>query len=66
VTPYKWLLARGTPTVLKRTERASPTDLNWLPQELRGAVEAIFAAGQRIPQEALGARVLVTSSIVDL
>jgi hypothetical protein len=31
--------------ILKRTERALPEDLNWLPQELRGVVEALFAAG---------------------
>jgi antirestriction protein ArdC len=46
----------------EEAERAIP----WLPQELRGAVEALFAAGQRIPQEALGTRVLMTRSVGDL
>jgi hypothetical protein len=60
---YGWLLAHGARTALKQTERASPADLAWLPQELRGAVDALFAARQRIPQESLGARVLATSSM---
>jgi hypothetical protein len=64
-TLYRWLLTHGTRTTLKRTERALPEDLNWLPQELRGAVEALFAAGQRIPQEALGTRVLLTRAVED-
>lgn len=65
-TLYRWLLAYGIRTILKRTERGSPTDLSWLPQELRGAVKDLFAAGQRIPQEALGTRVLTTIAVGDL
>ena len=63
VTLYKWLLAHGARTDLKQKERASPADLAWLPEELREPVDALFAARQRIPQEALGARVLATSAV---
>ena len=62
-TLYGWLVAHGARTDLKRKERASPADLAWLPEELREPVETLFAARRRIPQEALGARVLATSSV---
>jgi hypothetical protein len=59
---YAWLLTYGIRTALKRGERALPNDLAWLPETLCGEVEALFAAGQRIPQESLGTRVLATTS----
>jgi hypothetical protein len=63
---YAWLLAHGMRTALKSSERALPRDLAWLPDDLRSGAEALFAAGQRIPQEALGTRVLAMSPINDL
>jgi hypothetical protein len=33
----------------------------WLPEQLRPEIEALFAARQRIPQEALGLRVLTAN-----
>lgn len=60
---YAWLLAHGTRTALYRSERALPGDLAWLPEDLRGLVETLFAAGQRLPQEALGTRILATENV---
>src|SRR5262249_12108836 len=60
---YKWLLVHGVRTDLKRAERASLADLAWLPEDLRGPVETLFADRQRIPQEALGARVLAKGAV---
>jgi hypothetical protein len=62
-TLYAWLLLHGTRTPLKSGERASPNDLAWLPEDLRGPTEALFAARQRLPQEALGTRILTTAEI---
>jgi hypothetical protein len=56
---YGWLLAHGTRTAHKSSERALPRDLAWLPNHLRSKVEVLFAAGQRIPQEALGLGILM-------
>ncbi len=55
---YAWLLNRGARTALRPNERATLADLAWLPEDLRGAVESLFADGHRIPQESLGTRVL--------
>jgi hypothetical protein len=63
VSLYVWLLDHGTRTTLQRTERATPADLAWLPEELRGAVEALFAKGHRIPQESLGTLALTAGEI---
>jgi len=60
---YKWLLAHGPRTALKGTERASASDLAWLSGDLRGQVEALFAAGSRIPQEGLGTTALAMNMI---
>ncbi|HEX5281032.1 MAG TPA: hypothetical protein VFW28_13215 [Micropepsaceae bacterium] len=57
---YAWLLKHGIRTALKRGEHATPSDLGWLPENLRGEVQALFAAGQRLPQESLGTRTLTT------
>jgi hypothetical protein len=59
---YTWLLAHGPRTPLMRQQRSLPDDIAWLPQQLRPEVEALFAARQRIPQEALGLRVLTTNA----
>ncbi len=61
---YAWLLANGIRTRLRQVAPASPSDLAWLPKELRIAVHDLFAARQRIPQEALGTRVLA-ANVVD-
>lgn len=55
---YRWLLAHGRRTSLLSREELALEDLAWLPIELRQAVQQIFAATQRIPQEALGTCVL--------
>jgi hypothetical protein len=62
---YDWLLSAGMRTALPNGEQALPSDLAWLPDTLRDAVSALFAAGQRIPQESLGTRVLVRGSVGD-
>ncbi len=56
---YAWLLDQGRRTPADKNERATAEDIAWLPRDLRGAVEELFAAGQRIPQEALGTRSLL-------
>jgi hypothetical protein len=58
---YTWLLAHGLRTPLTRHHRSFPDDIAWLPRELRPEIEALFAARQRIPQEALGLRVLTAN-----
>jgi hypothetical protein len=63
VSLYVWLLDHGTRRTLQRAERANPADLAWLPEELRGAVEALFAKGHRIPQESLGTLALTAGEI---
>lgn len=63
VALYAWLLAHGTRTPLRAGERSAPSDLAWLPEALRGATEALFAARQRLPQESLGTRILTTGEI---
>ena len=55
---YAWLLDHGTRTTLRASERALERDLAWLPDYFRSRIESLFAAKQRIPQEALGLRVL--------
>ncbi|QQO35341.1 hypothetical protein JJC00_06560 [Bradyrhizobium diazoefficiens] len=60
---YTWLLLHGTRTPLRSGERASQRDLAWLPEDLRDPVEALFAAGQRLPQESLGTRILSQGEI---
>jgi hypothetical protein len=60
---YDWLLAAGVRTPLRSHEQASPSDLAWLPLVLREPVMALFAAAQRIPQEALGTRVLAQGGV---
>ncbi|MDA9433694.1 Wadjet anti-phage system protein JetD domain-containing protein [Bradyrhizobium sp. CCBAU 51627] len=62
-TLYAWLLSHGTRTALRSGERASPSDLAWLPQDLRDPVEALFSTGQRLPQESLGTRILSKGEI---
>lgn len=59
---YGWLLDHGTRTALKTAEHALERDLCWLPDCFRSRVEALFAAKQRIPQEALGLRVLMAEA----
>lgn len=63
VSLYTWLIAHGTRTALQRTEQVTRRDLAWLPEGLHGEVEALFAAGQRLPQESLGTRVLLAGTI---
>jgi len=60
---YMWLLDHGCRTPLSSAEQASRDDLAWLPQHMGAAVEDLFAAGKRIPQEALGTQVLATRGI---
>jgi hypothetical protein len=55
---YAWLLEHGTRRALERSERVSSTDIDWLPENLHDAVAKLFAAKQRIPQEALGTKAL--------
>jgi hypothetical protein len=63
VSFYMWLLEHGCRTALRRGEQPNTDDLAWLPNKIRSAVEALFVAGQRIPQEALGTQVLATGNI---
>jgi hypothetical protein len=60
---YAWLLSHGIRTALKPSERALPSDLAWLPEYLREQVKALFAAGQRLPQESLGTRALAAVEV---
>jgi hypothetical protein len=60
---YGWLLAHGTRTPIQSGQRGKFTDVAWLPEELRGRVEALFLQRLRIPQESLGTRVLMTGTI---
>jgi hypothetical protein len=62
---YNWLLTSGVRTPLPNSDQALPSDLAWLPGALREAVRALFAAGQRIPQESLGTRALAGGGIGD-
>lgn len=58
------MVARArNPDALKRTERASPRDLAWLRENLRGSVEALFTVGECIPQKFLGTLALAASKI---
>jgi hypothetical protein len=52
-------------TALRNPEQVLLTDVAWLRVALREPVMALFAAGQRIPQEALGTRVLARGGIGD-
>jgi hypothetical protein len=58
VSLYRWLLEHGRRTPLVSRERAVIGDLAWLPSELQIAVELLFNANQRIPQESLGTCIL--------
>jgi len=62
---YEWLLTAGVRTRLPAVEEVLPSDLAWLPNALREAVVALFAAGQRIPQESLGTRALAAGGVGD-
>lgn len=55
---YVWLLSNGPRRPMRSRQRQCPADLEWLPDTLRPEVSALFEAGLRIPQEALGTRVL--------
>ena len=60
---YSWLLAHGARSALSKREQLAISDLAWLPAGLREQVQALFTAGQRIPQEALGTQVLASGKI---
>jgi hypothetical protein len=60
---YAWLLAHGTRTTLRQTEKATPRDITWLPEDMRGTVESLFDDGHRIPQESLGTRALAADKL---
>ncbi|WP_456636334.1 Wadjet anti-phage system protein JetD domain-containing protein [Bradyrhizobium sp. USDA 10063] len=62
---YAWLLEHGTRTPLEASERATDEDLAWLPPNMRGLVTTLFASKQRVPQEALGTRVLMSGRVPD-
>jgi hypothetical protein len=62
---YNWLLTSGMRTPLPNSDQVLPSDVAWLPGALREAVFALFAAGQRIPQESLGTRALAGGDVGD-
>ncbi|WP_065751065.1 Wadjet anti-phage system protein JetD domain-containing protein [Bradyrhizobium paxllaeri] len=62
---YTWLLEHGTRTPLEGNERVADEDLAWLPPDIRSSVTALFASKQRVPQEALGTRVLMSAHVSD-
>jgi hypothetical protein len=65
VALYGWILTTGVRTPLLTTDVVSSAELAWLPAPLREPASALFAAGQRIPQESLGTRVLSRGGVGD-
>jgi hypothetical protein len=63
---YMWLLQHGRRTPLEGSERVTDQDIAWLPPDVRGLVTALFASKQRVPQEALGTRVLMFERVPEL
>lgn len=60
---YDWILVHGRRTRLSPRKNVTAEELDWLPLGLRSRVEQLFAAGERIPQEALGTRALCLGAV---
>jgi Uncharacterized protein conserved in bacteria C-term(DUF2220) len=63
---YTWLLEHGRRTPLEGSERVMDQDIQWLPPDVRRPVTVLFASKQRVPQEALGTRVLMSGRVPEL